>query len=266
MSKRAILGVMLVLILSYGAGLALFMPPERLTGWSRALIGERMSWQKSSLGWDGIRFSKVRFTPPLFNPDRDIDSMRFHPSFLPLFSGRLGAGYEIGMPFGRLEGEGSWNGHQGRLEWRLHLEELDKLAGLWLGPLGAELRGKGLGSGWMNASTDEPHTLESGEGEIQLQGVVAFGAKIEPLNLSTKVKEPNLVEIALAGKGDVAVSGKITARFLPAAPRAGPLHGEIQIQPVKTNLPGLAGQLLARGQPVRLLLSGTLANPQWRMP
>ncbi|MBF0165899.1 MAG: hypothetical protein HQM01_15580 [Magnetococcales bacterium] len=266
MTKRAIAGVVAVLLLSYVAGLALFMPPDRLTQGARALIGDRMSWQRFAIGWDGIRLSKVRFNPPLFNPDRDIDVVRIYPTLLPLFSGRLGAGYDIGLEFGRLEGEGTWNGHQGRLEWRLHLEELGKLAALWLGPLGAELRGKGLGSGWMNASTDEPRTLESGEGEIQLQGVVAFGAKIEPLNLSTKVKEPNLIEITLAGKGDVAVSGKLTLRVLPTDPRAGPINGEIQIQPVKTNLPGLAGQFLARGQPVRLLLSGTLATPQWRLP
>ncbi|MEO5346997.1 MAG: hypothetical protein H7834_11555 [Magnetococcus sp. YQC-9] len=268
MSKRAIIGVLVVLLGSYLAGLVCFLPPERLANGVRAVIGERVSWKALSIGWEGVRFSRVRWQPPLFNPDRDIDFMRFYPVLWPLFSGRLAAGFQIGLDVAQLEGEASssWDRKQARLVWRVKFEDLGKLATLWLGPLGSEVRGKGDAGGWFAGTTGEPQAVDSGEWESQLQGVVAFGAKVEPLSISGRIKEPNLLEITLAGKGDVAVSGKITVRIIPADPRASPLNGEVQIQPVKTNLPGLAGQFLARGQAVRLLVSGTPAAPQWRMP
>ncbi|MBF0341709.1 MAG: hypothetical protein HQL95_12220 [Magnetococcales bacterium] len=265
MSKRSIAGMFLVMLTAYLAGLVIFLPPERLQGWSGSIIGDRLTWKELALGWEGVRLNKLRVNPPIFHPDREIDSLLLSPRFLPLFVGRLALGYDLGLDILRLTGEASWNGREARLEWQNRMEELSKLATLWLGPLGAEIRGKGEGTGWLAATTQPPQSVESGEWETRLQGLTAFGAKIDPMTFNGRIKEKNVMEITVAGKGDIAVSGKITLKITLPNPQAGPVSGELQIQPLKTNLPGMAGQFLARGQAVRLVLSGTLENLQWRM-
>ncbi|MBF0190905.1 MAG: hypothetical protein HQL99_07100 [Magnetococcales bacterium] len=267
MSRRALFGVIGVTLIAYVVGLVLFLPQERLKRWSYALIGDRITWKSFTIGWQGIRFDSVRLNPTAApsQTGQAIDSIRLTPRILPFFSGRLGAGYELALEQARLSGEGLWNGREAKLEWQLRMDTLTPLASVWLGPLGAEVRGKGEGTGWLTVATQTPQAVESGEWETRLLGVTAFGAKIDPLTLTGRMKDRNLMEIIVSGKGEIALSGKLNLKITLPDPRASVVSGELQIQPVKPNLPGMAGQLLAKGQAVRLTLSGTLDNLQWRL-
>ncbi|MBF0440085.1 MAG: hypothetical protein HQL93_13335 [Magnetococcales bacterium] len=238
------------------------MPSDRLGAWLQGHTQGRLTWQTTSLGWEGLRLGMVRVIPPIFTPDREIEQILLRPLILPLFLGKLGVRYQVGMDFAKLDGTVTWNGQKGRLEWQARMDDSSKLAALMLGPMGNEVKGKGDGSGWFNVTRTE---IEEGEGEIQWRGLSAFGAKIEPFTLNTTVKEKNVLEIKLAGKGEIAVSGKLTLNVMMANLDSSAIRGEVLIQPIKSNLPGLAGQFLAKGQPVRFIVSGSVTNLQWRV-
>lgn len=264
MSRRRILALIGVVLFAWLAGLALFVPAERLEPWLTRATRGKLAWRGMELGPGGLVLTGVRVIPPLFTPEREIERLTLRPLLLPLLSGRLGAAFGLRLDPMTLDGTIVRSGEKGRLEWRLQVGDLARLAPLWLGPLGAELHGSGAGGGWFEAGLATP-TLEAGEWELPLRQVTAFGAGIDPLTLTGTVKEKNRMEIRLSGKGDVALSGRLLLQELLPAPLTAPISGEIQIQPIKPNLPGLAGQLLAKGHPVRLLLSGTLETPQWRV-
>ncbi|MBF0127634.1 MAG: hypothetical protein HQM02_10545 [Magnetococcales bacterium] len=264
MSRRPVFVLPGVLLAAYLVGLALYLPPDRLELWLKSASGGRVGWEAMTLGWEGLRFTRVRFVPPLFSQDKPLDQITLRPRLFPLLMGNLGMAYQFQFETTRIQGEGAWDGQQTRLEWRIDLEDLARVMELWLGPMGTELQGKGKGAGWLTATTRAPMVLESGAWELQLQGMSAFGARMDPFTLTGTVKEKNLMEIKLTGKGEIAVAGKVTLQATPPNLRASSVQGELQIQPITPNLGGVLGQMLGKGQPVKMLLSGSVENLQWR--
>lgn len=263
MSKRDILGLGVILLVTYLIGLVIFMPPDRMERWLKTQTDGKIIWKSLSLGWEGVRFEQVHFIPPLFSPDKPIEHIALRPLFLPMFSGKLGVAYTLQLDFAHLQGDATWNGQNGRLEWEAKMEDLTKLAALWIGPMGSEIKGTGRGEGWLTIASLQG--MDGGEWETQFKGVTAFGAKLEPLTLQGVVKEKNIMEIKVAGKGDLAVAGKIIVKTTLPDLRTSSVNGELQIQPLKSNIPGLVGQVLGKGQAIRMILSGSVGNMQWQM-
>ncbi|MEO5333902.1 MAG: hypothetical protein H7839_17960 [Magnetococcus sp. YQC-5] len=267
MSRKQIVGIVAVMLVAYLVGLVIYLPPDRMDQWLKKITQGRMSWQSVSLGWEGLRFVKLHGTPPFFSPDKEIEEVILRPQILPVLLGRIGVSYQMRLDFIRLGGDVTvnWNGANSRLAMEAQMDDLTKLAALWLGPMGGEVKGKGDGKGWMIATTTKPMGLDGGEWEIQGKGVTAFGARIEPLILNGVVKEKNVMEIRISGKGEIAVAGKLILKIILPEIRTSSISGEVQIQPIKANLPGMAGQFLGKGQPVRMTVSGSLDTMQWRI-
>ncbi len=253
------------MLIAYLIGLVILLPGDRVEGWLREATGNRMSWRAMTVGWDGVTLEEVRMHPPLFSQDKPIERLAVRPRPWPLLLGRLGVDYRLRLETVEAVGEAAWNGREGRLEWRATIGDLSRPMGLWLGPMAAEIRGRGEGNGWLSGVTDATH-MDGGSWEVVLRDVTAFGARMDPCTLTATVREKDVMEIKLAGKGEIALTGQITLRAAWPDPRASRVEGELRVQPIKPNPGGLMGQSLARGQPIVVTLSGTLENPQWRMP
>ncbi len=265
MSKRHFFSLSAILLLAYLVGLILFIPPKRIEMWVQSFTHDAIKWQQLAVDLNGVTLKQIHFNPPLMTPDRAIDQLTLSPKIFSLLVGKLGVEYQLQFERTQLIGEATWNGQQGRITWTNQMAELAKLAALWIGPMSSEIQGSADGSGWLTLTTTAPLSMDGGEWRTQLKDFGAFGAKMTPFTLTGVVKTKNIMEIKIAGKGDVAVSGTLTLQTLWPNLRASSINGELQIQPIKPNLPGLAGQFLRKGEAIRMILSGTLANLQWRI-
>ncbi|MBF0295200.1 MAG: hypothetical protein HQL96_08415 [Magnetococcales bacterium] len=266
MNRKTVLALFGVMLIAYLIGLVILLPMERVEGWLREATGNRMSWRALTMGWDGVTLEEIRVHPPLFSQDKPIERLAVRPRPWPLLLGRIGMDYRLNFETVAAVGEATWNGRAGRLEWQATIGDLAQVMGLWLGPMGAQIQGRGEGNGWLSGVNDASPAMDGGSWEMVLRDVVAFGARMDPCTLTAAVKEKDAMEIRLAGKGEIALTGQVTLRMNWSDPRTSRIQGELRVQPIKPNPGGLMGQALARGQPLALTIAGTLDNPQWRMP
>lgn len=262
--RKKTAGILLIVLISYLAGLFLFIPSSFIEPRLAAMAGNRLGWHHCVVRWGRITLQDVRIAGL---PTLKITKVIIIPSLLPLLGGRLKASLLATAPFGHLTITAEKhptpdNDHFWAITFSGDITSLDLLPGLSsLLPRQSEPSPSGTAhfSGNMRF---ENNALSDFSASTQITGFTGFGLYLNPITAMATRQNSGAIAIKVQASGDLAADGQIILSPHYQALSQSPLAGAIEVRLASPGPDSLAPSFFPPDTPGRLTFSGTLGSPQ----